>query len=196
MKKFYKLGAWCTCLLMSVIMLLKLNIRSNLPNLPGRGKEDTIHTSKGGEWDKNWHDNPHETVQPLREHLKKEKHNCVKYIYIYPYSNFSKCHFQQAFSHQSARHWRNLPTVLDVNSFQSKSLSILVLFLEIEKFLLICDCLDFRPNLFIVTHICSAAWLEKISSRKVIKSLQTFSNKNDKKRLINDLNYLLSILLT
>ena len=37
------------------------------------------------------------------------------------------------------------------NSFQSNSLSILVLFLEIETFLLItgCDYLDFLPDLFI-----------------------------------------------
>ena len=68
----------------------------------------------------------------------------------------------------SVRHWKeNLPTDLDGNSFQSNSLSILVLFLEIETFLLItvCDYLDFLPDLFIVTHLCNTACLEKISSR-------------------------------
>ena len=51
----------------------------------------------------------------------------------------------------------------------------------------VCDCLDFQPDLFIVVHICNTAFLEKISTRKVITSLQTFSYTSDKKRLINDL---------
>ena len=50
------------------------------------------------------------------------------------------------------------------------------------------DYLDFHPDLFIVTNLCNIACLERISSRKVITSLQTFSNTSDKKRLINDLS--------
>ena len=43
-------------------------------------------------------------------------------------------------------------------------------------------------SIFIVTNVCNIACLEKISSRNIITSLQTFSNTSDKKRLINDLN--------
>ena len=48
------------------------------------------------------------------------------------------------------RHWKeNLPTDLDGNSFQSNSLSILVLFLETETFLLI----NKQKHLFVITWI-------------------------------------------
>ena len=56
----------------------------------------------------------------------------------------------------AVRHWKeNLPTDLDGNSFQSNSLSILVLFLEIETFLLIN-----KPNhLFVITWISNQIYL-------------------------------------
>ena len=50
----------------------------------------------------------------------------------------------------TARHWKeNLPTDLDGNSFQSNSLSIVVLFLEIEALLLI----NKPKHLFVITWI-------------------------------------------
>ena len=63
---------------------------------------------------------------------------------------------------RTVRHMKeNLPAVLDVNSFQSRSLSILALFLEIDNFLLInkpiCACMEFQPDLFIVTHVSNTA---------------------------------------
>ena len=52
--------------------------------------------------------------------------------------------------HWTVRHWKkNLPTVLDGNSFQSNSLSTLVLFLEIETLLLI----NKPKHLFVITWI-------------------------------------------
>lgn len=38
--------------------------------VPGWSKEDTIHTSKCGEWNKHRHDPPHYSVQSFREHLQ------------------------------------------------------------------------------------------------------------------------------
>ena len=56
----------------------------------------------------------------------------------------------------AVRHWKeNLPTDLDGNSFQSNSLSILVLFLEIETFLLI----NKSKHLFVITWISNQIYL-------------------------------------
>ena len=53
-------------------------------------------------------------------------------------------------------HWKeNLPTDLDGNSFQSNSLSILALFLEIETFLLI----NKPKHLFVITWISNQIYL-------------------------------------
>ena len=61
------------------------------------------------------------------------------------------CHIDnQQELQQPVRHWKeNLPTDLDGNSFQSNSLSILVLFLEIETFFLI----NKPKHLFVITWI-------------------------------------------
>ena len=56
----------------------------------------------------------------------------------------------------AVRHWKeNLPTDLDGNSFQSNSHSILVLFLEIESFLLI----NKPKHLFVITWISIQIYL-------------------------------------
>ena len=56
----------------------------------------------------------------------------------------------------SVRHWKeNLPTDLDGNSFQSNSLSILVLVLEIETFLLI----NKPKHQFVITWISIQIYL-------------------------------------
>ena len=73
----------------------------------------------------------------------------------YPHFNF--CHFLTCeLCHFSVRHWKeNLPTDLGGNSFQSNSLSILVLFLEIETFLLI----NKPKHLFVITWISKKIYL-------------------------------------
>ena len=56
----------------------------------------------------------------------------------------------------AVRHWKeNLPTYLDGNSFQSNSLSIFVLILEIETFLLI----NKPKHLFVITWISFQIYL-------------------------------------
>ena len=78
--------------------------------------------------------------------IKKEMHpgsilfilNTSKQVLCQTVQTQMKCHIRLHFISActiSVRHWKeNLPTDLDVNSFQSNNLSILVLFLEIETF--------------------------------------------------------------
>ena len=70
--------------------------------------------------------------------------------YLISFQNFFNCLIF------TVRHWKeNLPTDLDGNSFQSNSLIIVVLFLEIETFLLI----NKPKHLFVITWISIQIYL-------------------------------------